>query len=109
MAWISGNYENSSRDFGDSSKLTNWILDSWATFHMTPKASDFIPGLFKYMDKYIEVMDKNYVTEKQEVKVQIKICDDNGSHLIATLHNVILLPYLCNMVIFKHYIIESRT
>ena len=61
---------------------------------MTPKASDFILGSFKYMDKYIEVMDKNYVTEKQEIKVQIKMCDDNGSHFIATLHNVILSPYL---------------
>ena len=28
MSRISDNYESSSRDFGDSSQLTNWILDS---------------------------------------------------------------------------------
>ena len=32
-----GNDESPSRYFGDSSQLTNWILDSGATCHMTPK------------------------------------------------------------------------
>ena len=37
MARISGNKEISSIDFGESSLLINWILDSEATCHMTPQ------------------------------------------------------------------------
>ena len=44
MARMSNNDECPSENFGDSSQLTNWILDSGATFHMTPEVSDFIPG-----------------------------------------------------------------
>ena len=44
MARISDNDEYPSRDLGDSLQLTNWILDSEATCHMTTQVSDFIPG-----------------------------------------------------------------
>ena len=40
MERMSDNDECPSRDFGDSSQLTNWILDSGATCHMTPEVSD---------------------------------------------------------------------
>ena len=63
---MSGNEKNSSRYFGDSSKLTNWILDSGATFHMTPQVSGFIPGLLEDTDKYIEVADGHNITAKQK-------------------------------------------
>ena len=56
----------SSRYFGDSSQLTNWILDSGATCHMTPHVSGFIPGSLEDLDKNIEVADGHYVTEKQK-------------------------------------------
>ena len=59
MVCMSGNDESSCRYFGDSSKLTNWSLDWGATFYMTPKDSDFIPGSLEDMDKYIEVVDGN--------------------------------------------------
>ena len=44
MAHISSNDEFTSGTFGDISQLTNWILDSGATCHMTPEVSDFIPS-----------------------------------------------------------------
>ena len=44
MAQMSGNEKCTSRNFGDSLQLTNLILDSGATFHMTPEVSNFIPG-----------------------------------------------------------------
>ena len=44
MARMSDNEESSSRDFGDGSQLTNWILDSGATCHITPQISYFNPG-----------------------------------------------------------------
>ena len=44
MAHMSGNDKCPGGNFGESSQLTNWILDSRATCHMTPEVSDFIPG-----------------------------------------------------------------
>ena len=45
MARMSGNDECCNGNFGDSLQLTNWILGSVATCHMTPEVLDFIPGL----------------------------------------------------------------
>ena len=65
---MSGNDECSSEIFGDSSQLTNWILDSGATWHMMPELSDFIPGSLEDTYKYIEVADGHHVTAKQKIK-----------------------------------------
>ena len=43
MARMSSNDKRKSENYGDSSQLTNWILDSGATCHMTPEVLDFIP------------------------------------------------------------------
>ena len=40
---MSGNDKISSKYFGDSSQLTNCILDSGAMCHMKPQVSGFIP------------------------------------------------------------------
>ena len=64
--------------------------------HMTQEVSDFIKCSLEYMDKNIKVADGHHVTAKQKGQVQIKMCDDNGDPLIATLHNVLLAPYLCD-------------
>ena len=96
MARMSINDERSSEKYGDSSKLTNWILDSGATCHMTPELSDFIPGTLEDTDKYIEVADRHRVTAKQKGQVRIQMCDDDGKTFIATLYNVLLAPDLCD-------------
>ena len=96
MTQISGDDEIPSSNFGDSFQWTNLILDSGATCHMTPQVSNFILGSLEDMEKYIEVADGNHVTAKQKGHFQIKICDDNGDAFIATLHNVLLAPVLCN-------------
>ena len=44
MARMSNDDKRENKDYGDSSLLTNWILDSGATCHMTPEVTDFIPG-----------------------------------------------------------------
>ena len=62
MAHMSSNEECSSENYGDSSLLTNQILDSGETCHMTPEVSHFIPALLKYTDKYIEAADGHYTT-----------------------------------------------
>ena len=93
---MSSDDEQKREKYGDSLQLTNWILDSGATCHMTPEVSDFIPGSLEDTDKYIEVADGNHVTAKQKGQVQIQMCDDNGKTFIATLYNVLLAPDLCD-------------
>ena len=73
MACMYDNVKFSSRDFGDSLKLTNWILDSGEMCHMTPQISDFIPVSLEDTDKHIEVAGGHRVTEKQKGRVRINI------------------------------------
>ena len=96
MALMSGSDECPSAKFGDSSQLTNWILDSGATCHMMPEVSDFIPGLLEDKDKHIEDANVHHVTAKHKWKSRIRMCDNNGDLFIATLHNVLFAPYLCD-------------
>ena len=64
MARMFDNDKSSSSDYGDSLKLTNWILDSGAMCHMTPQVSYFIPSLLEDMDKHIEDADGNHQIAK---------------------------------------------
>ena len=57
MARMSSNDKCSSENYGDSSQLNNWILDSGAMCHMIPEVSYFIPELLEDMDTYNEVAD----------------------------------------------------
>ena len=69
MERMSNNDECTAGNFCDSSQLTNWILDSGATCHMTPEVSDFIPGLLEDTDKHIKVAEGHHVTSKQKCQV----------------------------------------
>ena len=71
MARMSNDDVRKSKDYGDSSQLTNWILDSSATCHKTPESTDFIPGSLEYTDKFIEVADGHHVTAKKKGSVLI--------------------------------------
>ena len=51
------------------------------------------------MDKYFEVADKHHVTAKQKGQIQIKMCKDTGDTFIATFHNLLLVPDLCERLI----------
>ena len=57
MAKMSNDDVRENKDYGDSSQLTNWILDSGATCHMTLEVTDFIPGSLEDTDKFIEESD----------------------------------------------------
>ena len=95
MARMSGNDECPSGSFDESLQLTNCILDSGATCHMTPQVSDFIPGSLEDTDKYIEVAEEHHVTAKEKGQVRINICDNHGNPFITMLHNVLLAPDFC--------------
>ena len=64
MARMSSDDKRKSGKYGDSSQLTNWILGSGTTCHMTQDVSDFIPGTLEDTDKKIEVADGHHVTQK---------------------------------------------
>ena len=96
MARMSNDNISKNKDYGDSSQLTNWILDSVATCYTTPEVTDFIPGLLEDTDKFIEVADGHHVTAKQKGSVCIQMFDNNGETFIATLYNVLLAPDLCD-------------
>ena len=66
MARMSNSYKRENKDYGDSAQLTNWILDSGAMYHMTPEATDFIPGSLEDTDKFVEVADGHHITAKQK-------------------------------------------
>ena len=66
---MSSDDERKSVKYGDSSQLTNWILDSGSTCHMTPEVSYFIPVSLQDTNKYIEVADGHHVTAKQKGQV----------------------------------------
>ena len=96
MARMSNDDKIENKDYGNSSQLTNCILDSGATCHMTPEVTDFIPGSLEDTDTFIEVADGHHVTAKQKGSVRIQMCNDNGNTFVATLYNVLLAPDLCD-------------
>ena len=107
MALIYSKKESLRRDFGDSSKMTDWVLDLGVTFHIKPEISDFVPGSLVEMDKYIEVADVHYVTEKNTGQVQISIHDDNGENVIATFYTVLFATNLCDRLFYIIMLMHS--
>ena len=63
---------------------------------MTPQVSDFIPGSLEDRENYIEVTNGHCITANKKGQFKIKMCDDNGNPFIATLHNKLLKPDLCD-------------
>ena len=48
------------------------------------------------MKKNIEVMDGHHVAENKKGQVQIRMCHNNRDPFIATFHNILLAPDLCD-------------
>ena len=98
-----------SKDYGDSSQLTNWILDSGATCHTTPEVTDFIPGSLEDTDKFIDVADGHHVMANHKGSVHIQMCNHNGNTFVAPLYNVILAPYLCDRLFSINKLMNAGT
>ena len=67
---MSRNNKCPSGNFGDSSQLTNWILDSVATCHMTPEVSDFIPGSLEDMENTLKFQTDITSPRNKKVKYE---------------------------------------
>ena len=98
LAQMSSDDKREIKDYGDSSQVTYWILDSGSTFHMTPEVMDFIPGSLEDTDKFIEVADRHHVTAKQKGSVRIEMSDDNGKTSVTTLFDT---DYRITLFCFK--------
>ena len=86
MARMFNNAEIPRRDYGDSLKLINCILDSDVTYQITQDISDFILSSLVETDKYIKVADGHFVTEKKKEKFKWKC--------VKILENPSLLRYI---------------
>ena len=53
MARMSSDDKHKSKDYGDSSQLTNWILDSGATCHMTRNCLTYDSGSYRLHSRII--------------------------------------------------------
>ena len=109
MARMSNNDECPSGNFGDSSQLTNLILDSEATCHITPYVSDFVPGSLEDTDKHIEVADGHHVTAKQKGQVRIKNVRRSWRYFHRNVTQRTFGTRFMQQGIFNHYINELRT
>ena len=65
MAHMSSNAEITRINHEEISQLSNLVLNSDATCHMTPEISDFIPRWLVETYKYTKVTDRNFVTLKR--------------------------------------------
>ena len=65
---MSSNDERKSVKYGDSSQLTNWILDLGETCHMTPEVSDFIPVSLEHTENTLKL--RKDITSRRNKKVK---------------------------------------
>ena len=84
MARMSSNDERSSKKYGDSSQLINWILDSGATCHMNQKFRISFQDHQRIRINTLKL--RTDITSRRNKKI----------FFIATLHSVLLSPDLCN-------------
>ena len=70
MAHMSTNAESHRRNYGENSQLTYLILDSGASYHITPEISNFIPDSSVETNKYIEVSEGNSSQQNRQRKLK---------------------------------------
>ena len=63
--------------------------------HIKPEVSYLIPGSLEDTVNTLKLRT-DITSQQKKSQVRIKMCDDNGNPFIATLHNVILAPDLCD-------------
>ena len=109
MDHMSKNDEFTSINFDDSSQLTNWILNSVATCHMTPEVSDFIPGSLEDTDKQIEVADVYHVIAGGKSSNRNKTVRRSWISFHCNVTQRTFGTRFIRQVIFNRYLHEFRT
>jgi hypothetical protein len=80
-------------EIGDPSSLLNYIPDSGASQHMTPRLDDLY-DVEEGLKLGVIVADGHVIKVTKTGKIKIRMIDDDGKPLIATLQQVMYVPGL---------------
>ncbi len=80
-------------EIGDPHNLTNWLMDSGATAHMTPRFAD-LEDVEEGLNLGVEVADGHVVHCNKRGKIRVIMTDDNGDPLHALVHDCLYVPGL---------------
>jgi len=80
-------------DIGDPCDLGNFLPDSGATQHMTPRRADLL-DVVEGQNLGVEVADGHVIKCSITGKIRLNMLDDNGNTLNAVLHDVMYVPGL---------------
>ena len=78
---------------GDPSSLLNYIPDSGASQHMTPRLDDLY-DMEEGLKLGVIVADGHVIKVTKTGKIKIRMIDDDGKPLVAMLHQVMYVPGL---------------
>ena len=68
--------------------MSNWLIDSGASAHMTHFITDLIPETIYEIDKIVEVADGTETHSKRAGTTIINMLDDNGRKVKGTMDRV---------------------
>ncbi len=80
-------------DIGDPANLDNYLPDSRATQHMTPRQEDLYDAV-EGQNLGVEGADAHIIRCSTTGKVKISMLDDHGDPLVAELHGCMYVPGL---------------
>ena len=80
-------------EIGDPSNLNNYLPDSGATQHMTPRRANLYDAV-EGQNLGVEVADGHIIRCSTTGKVKISMLDDRGDPLVAELHGCMYVPGL---------------
>jgi translation initiation factor IF-1 len=80
-------------DIGDPADLNNYLPDSGATQHMTPRLAD-LTDMVEGQNLGVEVANGHVIKCTTTGKIQVRMLDDNGDRLEVTLTDVMYVPGL---------------
>jgi translation initiation factor IF-1 len=81
------------KEIGDPRDLNNYLPDSGATQHMTPRLADLEEAV-KGQNLSVEVADGHVIKCSTTGKIRNSMLDDNGNQLEVTLTDVLYVPGL---------------
>jgi translation initiation factor IF-1 len=80
-------------NIGDPKDLNNYLPDTSATQHMTPRLTD-LTDTVEGQNLGVEVADRYVINCTTTGKIQVRMLDDNGDRLEVTLTDVMYVPGL---------------
>jgi len=80
-------------EIGDLRDLNNYLPDSGATQHMTPRLADLVDAV-EGQNLGVEVADGHVIKCTTTGKIKVKMLDNNGDQLEVTLTDVMYVPGL---------------